>query len=294
MLALEIDAPTDGVFEVFAGCFEVFDGFGVGHPLESAFGDMGEGFEELGFDAGVEEFEVSGTVVEGVLDGFAKEFFGEVHVAFERAESHFWFDHPEFGEVTAGGAVFRAEGGAKGVDVCKAEGEGFGFELAADGEERGAAEEVVFRVSLFDFVSFFAKFDAGGDLEHCTGAFGIAGGDDRGVDVVESAFIEKLVDGLGELVSNSEDGSEGVSSHSEVGDFAEELHGCAFLLEGVGERVGGSEDFEGGGSEFDGLTGGGRFDDDPFEADTGSSGDFFEIFFGENSGVDDDLEVFEC
>jgi hypothetical protein len=38
----------------------------------------------------------------------------------EITKRHLGLDHPELGQVPAGVAVLRAEGGAKSVDVCEA------------------------------------------------------------------------------------------------------------------------------------------------------------------------------
>ena len=84
------------------------------------------------------------------MDDFFDKFFGEVHVAGDVAEGHFGLDHPEFGEVADGVAVFGAEGGAERIDVGEAHRLGFDVELTGDGEVAGFAEEVLGRVVVFE------------------------------------------------------------------------------------------------------------------------------------------------
>ena len=259
---------------------------------------MAEGFEKGGFNALVEEIEVIGAGIEDVLDDFFDKFFGEIHVAVDIAEGHFGFDHPELAKVADAVAVFGAEGGAEGVAVGEAEGLGFDVELTGHGEERGFAEKVFGGVGVFEsvlgaFGTVFG-FELGADGEHCTRAFGIGGGDDGRVNPVESAVVEEFVNGLGGLVSYAHDGAEGVSAYAKVGDFAEEFEGGAFLLEGVGGWVGGAVDGYFFGVELDGLALSGAFDKVAGEHDAGSGGDLLEGFFGDCSGIDDDLEVVEA
>ena len=174
VLGLEVEAVLDGVLELFPGGGE--EGYGIG------VGDALEGFCDDGFEAGAEGFidkfleDGEVWVGEGGGDEVADEFFGAVHVCGEVAEGHFGLDHPELGGVAGGVGVLGAEGGAEGVDVREGGGEGLAFELAGDGEVGAFPEEVGGGVG--DFLVW-----EGGDAEHFTSAFAIAGGDDGGVEV---------------------------------------------------------------------------------------------------------------
>lgn len=103
-------------------------------------------------------------------------------------------------------------------------------------------------------------FEQGADSEHGTSTFGVGCGDDGGVNPIESTIIEKFVDGLGGLVSDTHDRAESVAADAEVGDFTEEFEGCAFLLEGVGGGIGLSENGDAASFEFDRLTLSGALD----------------------------------
>lgn len=137
-------------------------------------------------------------------------------------------------------------------------------------------------------------FEESAHGEHCAGAFGIGGGDDGSVNPVKSARIEEVVNRLGGLIANAHDGSECVAADSEVGDFAEEFEGCAFLLERIGGGVGLSVDGDRSGFELDGLTLAGAFDKVSGKHCTGTSGDLFEGFLGNGAGFNHDLKIVEA
>ena len=101
------------------------------------------------------------------------------------------------------------------------------------------------------------------------------------------------MDGEGGCVAHAGDGAEGVGAGAEVSDFAEELQGVAFLLEGVGLRVGQAEDFQTGSFYLVLLAAAFRLDQITLDADAGAG------VQGSDQGVvrarlfDDYLEVVE-
>ena len=148
MLGLEVGAPLDGVLEGLAGGLEGGDGLGVGHALEVGVGDVLQGLDEFLVVEAVEEGHVLGAGFEDVGEDAAQEVLGQLGQAVQIAEGDLGLDHPELGEVAGGVGVFGAEGGAEGVHVGHGLGEDLGLQLAADGEEGGAAEEVGVVVDL--------------------------------------------------------------------------------------------------------------------------------------------------
>ena len=66
--------------------------------------------------------------------------------------------------------------------------------------------------------------------EHCAGAFGIARGDQRRVQIEEVSFLVEAVDGKGERVADAGNGAEGVGARPEMGDLPEPLERRALLL----------------------------------------------------------------
>ena len=293
MFGLQVGAPLDGVFEGFAGGLEGADGFGVGHALEVGGGDGFQGGYQFFIVEAVEKGEVVGAVGEDGGENIAEEVLGEGGEFVQVAEGDFGFYHPEFGQVAGGVGVFGAEGGAEGVDVGHCLGEYFGFQLAADGEVGGAAKEVGGVVDGAAGGGGQAVEVEGGDAEHCAGALGIAGGDDGGLEVEEAAPLEELVDGECHRVADAGDGAEGVSAGAQVGVFAEELQGVAFLLQRVVFGVGGAEEFQGSGGDFVALAASGGFLEASGGADAATGVEAADEGVVGGGGVKDDLEVGE-
>ena len=133
VLGLQVESVFDRVFEGLAAGLEQLDRRGVGDPLEGPAGDEFEALAESLVHELFENRQVALAVFECFLDEVFHQRFGEIHVSLQIAERDFRLDHPELGGVARGVGILRAEGGAEGVDVGEGAGEGFAFELAADG-----------------------------------------------------------------------------------------------------------------------------------------------------------------
>ena len=78
-----------------------------------------------------------------------------------------------------------------------AAGENFAFELAADGEVRRLAKEVLLPIDLAVVRARRLLHVQRRHAEHLAGAFAIRSRDDRRVDVEEPALLEKQMDRVG-------------------------------------------------------------------------------------------------
>ena len=108
-------------------------------------------------------------------------------------ERHLRFDHPEFGQVARGVAVFGPERRAKRVAVAHGCGEGLRFQLPAHGQRRRFAEEVLLPVD-FGLAPTPGPFQVQSrHLKHLPRTLAVAGGDDRRVEVQETARLEEVV-----------------------------------------------------------------------------------------------------
>ena len=139
-------------------------------------------------------------------------------------------DHPELGEVAAGVRVLGAERRAEGVDLREREAVGLDVELAGDGEEGLAAEEVLGEVDLAAVARQVREIERR-DPEQRARALGVGRGDDRRVDPEEAALVEEAVDRLGERVAHARHGGDHVGARPEVRHFAQELEACAAWAE---------------------------------------------------------------
>ena len=145
-------------------------------------------------------------------------------------------DHPELGEVAAGVRVLGAEGRAEGVDLGQRQAVGLDVELAGDGQEGLAAEEVLREI---DFAVRFwqVRQVERRDAEQRARAFGVGGGDDRRVDPEEAALVEEAVDRLRQGVAHARRGADHVGARPQVRHLAQELERVRLGLDRVGVRV---------------------------------------------------------
>ena len=74
-------------------------------------------------------------------------------------------------------------------------------------------------------------------MEHLSGTFTVTCGDDWGVDVLEAAFLEEFVRGVGQVVSHAHDGRDQLRAASQMSLCAQELVGVSLGRQWVLGRV---------------------------------------------------------
>ena len=212
---------------MLAGLLQDFDGLGVRHAHEGPLDDELEPLVHAFIDKLGKQREVLGALLQRAPRHRLHELFGQVHVALQITEGHLRLDHPELRGMAGGVRVLGAEGRAEGIDVGERAGERLAFELAADGQVGGFAEEVRLRllvnVALED-----------GDAEHLTRALAVASGNDRRVHINEVAFLEELMHGERQPAAHTEHGAEEIRARAQMGNGAQELLGVALLLQRIG------------------------------------------------------------
>jgi len=71
----------------------------------------------------------------------------------------------------------------------------------------------------------------GGDGEHLTRPFAIAGSYNRSVDLNEVLLVKKLINGHGQTAANSHDGTNTIGPWPQVIDLSEKFKGMPLLLQ---------------------------------------------------------------
>ena len=214
---------------------------------------MGQLLDDALLDALAEESQVAPAVVEhGPEDVFQKRL-GEVSVAVQIAEGSLGLDHPELRQVPRRVRVLRPERRPERVAVAERAAVRFDGELAGDGQVRPPGEEVLLPVDLAVGPTRRVLRVEYRDGEHLAGAFAVAGGDDRRVDVQEPAVLEEAVNRRADTVPHAGDGPEGVRPRPQVGLSPEELERVPLLLDGVTLGVGPAENAKLSDLHLDGL-----------------------------------------
>ena len=291
MLALEVDAPFHRELELAARCFEDFNAFGVGEALEVVVEHELEALYQPLVEVFGEEVDVVAAVVEGILYAVLHEVFGELHVVVDVVEGYLGLNHPELREVARGVGVLGTEGRAECVDGAECRSAELALELAAHGECRGLAEEVLGVVNVALLVAGKVGEGQRRNLEHSSGALAVAGGDEGCVEIEESALVEELMDGESQCRAYSQHGAEGGGAGAQVGFLAEKFHGVALLLQGVCLGVGGAVDFEGVGLHLAALAFALALDQAAGDVDGRARGDGAKVVVGEFGEVEHYLEV---
>ena len=93
-------------------------------------------------------------------------------------------------------AVLGTESGAEGIDLAKRGGAELTLQLAADSEGGELAKEVLLPVDGAVFLAGRVLGVESRDVEHLAGTLAVAGGDERRMEVEETALVEESVDGL--------------------------------------------------------------------------------------------------
>ena len=291
VLALKVDAPAYGEFELPAAGQKYVDGFGVAQTHELLAYHGLESRDQLFVVVLVKELEVVAAVVEGVVDAVFQEILGEVHVFVDVDECDLRLDHPELGQMARSIGVFGAERRAEGVDCTEGGGAQLAFELTGYGERCRLAEEVggVVYGTLFG-ARQVVKVE-GGDLKHSAGSLAVACGDQRGVQVEETALLEVAVDGVGQSGAHAEHGRERVGARAQVGDFAQELKRVAFLLQRVCLGVGTAVEFELLHLDFNALALALALHKDTRGCEGRTGGERLQLLVGEGVHVEHQLDV---
>ena len=112
--------------------------------------------------------------------------------------------------------------------------EALDVELAGDGEEGLAAEEVAAEVHLARGIPRQTARIEGGDPEELTRPFAVARGDERRVDPHEALFGEMIVHRPRDHVTHPRDRADGVGARTQVGDLPQVLEGMALGRHRVG------------------------------------------------------------
>ena len=226
VLGLQVETVIHRILERCAALFEQLHGFRVADALKWPGGHELEPLAQALVHELFEDRQITFMVLQHLGTEEFHQCLGEVHVPGEIAEGDFRLDHPELGGMAAGVGVFRAEGGAEGVDVRQGAGESLAFKLAGNGQERALAEEVLRLAG--DLV-----VRQRGYSEHLARALAIAGSDDGGVDVDEIPLLEEPVDGIGHAAAGAEHRAIEVGAWPQMSDATQELGTVPFLLQGI-------------------------------------------------------------
>ena len=157
VLALQIDAPADRIFEFHSvghGLFEYAYSLGVRKSYELGVRNAAESLDKTVVIFVVEEAYVVQTVLESIVHQILDKLLGQVHVVLYVIEGHFRLNHPEFRKVARGVRVLCPEGRAEGVYLAEGRSSELAFELTAHRQGGLFSEEIPAVIYLALLVSW--------------------------------------------------------------------------------------------------------------------------------------------
>ena len=173
MLALQINAPLDRVFELFLRVLQNFDGLRVVHAHKIA---VNHGLQ-LGnhplFDAFVEKLHVVGALGKHRLEDKFQQGLGQRRVIGQVGKGDFGLDHPEFSEMAAGIGVLSPERWAEGVNPGQRHAIGLHVQLTRHRQEGFAAKKVFGKIDLAAFSARQIGQVQRRNSKQLAGAFGV-------------------------------------------------------------------------------------------------------------------------
>ncbi len=216
-----------------AALFQKIDSLSVRDPLEWALHYKIESSEQLLIDKFREQLHLVRTILANIGNQIFHYLFGQIHVAIQIAKGHLRLDHPEFAGVPRRVGIFGAKSRAKRVNLRERAGERLGFELTAHGEISLACEKIPRVIDLVILPRRIVRIDSR-NAKQFSRPFAIATGDDRRVDVNETALLEKLMDCESQPAADAENAAEKIRARPQMSDLAQKFRRVSFFLERIG------------------------------------------------------------
>ena len=171
------------------------------------------------------------------------ELFRQLHIVQDIIESHFRLDHPELGQVARRIGVFRTESRTECINLSQSRSRQFTFQLSGNGQARLFTEEIVIINDRSVFILLQIIEVHGRHLEHLTRTFTVGSCDQRCMEIEEPSVMEKFMNGISHVMTNTEHRSECIRTWTEMSDLTQELHRMAFFLQRISIRIGRTVNF---------------------------------------------------
>ena len=129
--------------------------------------------------------------------------------------------------------IFGAERRTERIGFAERLREGLRVELAADRQARLFLEEILRIIDRSVLVHRNVLLIQGRHLEHLPGSLRIVAGNQRRMDVDESALLEEAVNRVRRQRADAEDRLKGIGARTQMRNRAEIFHGMTLLLERI-------------------------------------------------------------
>ena len=161
-------------------------------------------------------------------------------------KSHFRFYHPKFSKMTRSIWIFCTESRSKSINTAQSGCQSFCFKLTWNCKTCFFTKEIFWIINNFMSIFNFHSTDTGFhthfcnffhaqscDLEHFACTFTIWTSNFRSINILESSFLEKWMNGKCHLISHAINCSKSICSRTQMCIFAKIFHGHFIFLQRI-------------------------------------------------------------
>ena len=199
--------------------FQYLDSFSVRQANEWVFQDPFQTSDQFLIEHIVQELDILHTVIQRPLYAIFNELLGQLHIVRDIIKSDFRLNHPEFRQMTRRIWVLSAERRAKRINLSQGCSCQLTLQLSGNRQASLLAEEIVLIndraiLILFQVVQIF-----GSNLEHLSGTLTVGSRDDRRMEIEKASIMEKLMDSVSHIVTNTEYRAKCIRTRTQVSDL---------------------------------------------------------------------------
>ena len=233
MLGLEITSPVNRVLELVFDFFQLLDRFGVGQVCKLRMDDPVKPLDQPLVIEIVEKRHLLRALLKYIGEYKFYHILCKVHVILKICKRNLRLDHPEFRCMAGRIGVFCAEGRPERVNIRECQRHTFPLQLPGDGEIGRLAEKVLRVIYLSVLGKRRVQWIKGGDPEHLPCPLRVTAGNQRGMHINETAFVEKLMDCVSRDRPHPEHCCKGIGARTQMRDRTQEFKRMALLLERI-------------------------------------------------------------
>ena len=231
VLGLEVAAPVNGIYELFARLFQQFDSLGISNSAEFVADEFFKSCFQTLFKVCVKESYLIGALFKYGTDNVLYHILGYLDNVFQFCESYLGLNVPELSKVLGSVGVLCSERGSEGVYLAHCGSSHFALKLTGNGKSCSSAEEISCIVIVLGLVLVGVTY--GCYAEHLACALTVRTCYQRSVDVNEVSFLIILMYSLCQYGTYPHNCVEGVCSAAEVGHCTQEFQCVTLLLERI-------------------------------------------------------------
>ena len=232
VFGLHIDTEFRFIFKFVSGFLHDIDCLGISDAGKTVVNDVLQFGNQPRFDKLVKQRQIIRAFVHHMLDAGAHHIFSQIHIVINVGKSHFRLNHPKFRSVAGGVGILGAECWAEGINISQTQRIHFAVQLTGNRQMGSFSEKVLAVVNRT--VGQFGHIVQiqSGDLKHFAGTLAVRTGDNRRMDIAETAVVKKFVYGKRQFRTNTESRTVFVGARPQMSNRPQIFVGVFLFLQG--------------------------------------------------------------